>query len=332
MRMGRGAALGAASALVLLTITSSLVGVASCARFGAEDEPPAEGGSDATVAAPIDGATAIDGGSGARCDPRAPFEEPRPLVELNTDGDETSVRLSLDERRIYVARRSGAKNMPDELKAVYEYRRNGDRLEPPVRRFVAFGHLHEPTFSDDELTAYASTWKVDSWTLSITRRTSIDVDFGNPQDVPAGHVGGQNDREAYLVDSQLYFASGRSADGEALWTAATNTAAGALQPIKVKGTLLDSPPPAVDVAPVVSRDGQVLYFASNRESAAYRVFVAFAEGGSFGEPFRVTELSPDVTTRPTWLSPDLCRLYLSRLEDGKGGQNWNLWVAERKPR
>ncbi len=87
-----------------------------------------------------------------------------------------------------------------------------------------------------------------------------------------------------------------------------------------------------DGAPVVSDDGNTLYFASDRPGGqgAKDIFVATwnSTAKKFQNPIVVQELNSTGFDKPTWLSPDGCVIYLSSTRTGGLGQS-DLYMATR---
>jgi hypothetical protein len=85
---------------------------------------------------------------------------------------------------------------------------------------------------------------------------------------------------------------------------------------------------------VASADGRWLYFASSRAGGgakgeldiwvAHRVDLA----SPFGAPVNVAELNTASADRPSWISSDGCRMYLTSTREGGLGA-LDVWRAER---
>jgi len=91
-------------------------------------------------------------------------------------------------------------------------------------------------------------------------------------------------------------------------------------------------PPTLDLSPVLSSDGKTLFFATDASGdKAFRdIWEAHRDltDQDFKAARPVAELNlPDATEYPSWLSPDGCRLYMTR--NGPSGAKRNIYVAER---
>jgi hypothetical protein len=91
---------------------------------------------------------------------------------------------------------------------------------------------------------------------------------------------------------------------------------------------------AVEEFPVVNADATLIYFARSGLADAggstnANIWVAQRASATdpWNPPSLVAELNGTSDENPTWLSPDLCRLYLSSDRSGV----YELYVASRKP-
>ena len=177
----------------------------------------------------------------------------------------------------------------------------------------------EPTFPDDQRFVIFSLLYM-AGDLQIMRRME-DGSYGpaEPLDTSASY-----DINPYLQGSTLWFAASRAFSKTAIY-AAPLAADGAL----AGEAMLALADPANLGAPVVSPDGLVLYFASDREPTAglIDIWMATRDGptAQFGNLTRLDALNSDVQDYPSWISPDACRLYFTSKRDGP----YELWVAER---
>jgi hypothetical protein len=122
--------------------------------------------------------------------------------------------------------------------------------------------------------------------------------------------------EPWVSGSTVYFAFKAGDTG-----AAEDLAQGTLDGTTVRDVrfLTTVSTPASESAPVVSPDGQTIYFASMgwHEGSDYDIFVAHRADplGDFSSPPRRLTISTPTSDRPTWISPNGC-LLLFTIEDG----------------
>jgi hypothetical protein len=92
-------------------------------------------------------------------------------------------------------------------------------------------------------------------------------------------------------------------------------------------TSLDSP--QFEQGATLSYDDHVMYFGQTDPTAGMEIMVAERPDAqaAFASPVPVTALNTMDDETPTWLSPDLCRLYFESARTG----DFDLYVAERTP-
>lgn len=311
---------------------------------------PAEGGTSSEAGG--DGSTdgpASDGSDGGakRCYIDDPFEEGGARVMgIESPRREYSATLSEDELEILVS-------------GEWDYR-NDASLEPLVAiwratrptRTSAFSNITKmpfdegrvwgsPTLADDAGVLYVVGY---SDPLRFTYRTTrID---GGYSDQLTGVPIDLSGTEYLAVDTgneTIYFAQSRDDGGPlSLWKKTIARDGGAdTMPVELTelSTVVADGGDYDIAAPVISRDKEVLYFVvSERPTGANRVFRATAspKGPTTKTEFiplsikEVTEVNAgSFRSFPVWVSPDLCRLYVSQLR-GAGARD--IYVYERKPR
>ena len=93
-----------------------------------------------------------------------------------------------------------------------------------------------------------------------------------------------------------------------------------------------------DVAPVVTPDDLVIYFASSRTDGSAKgdndVWVATRTSTTepFGTPTNVTELNTTIADRPSFVTRDRCTMYLSRFDRTQSPIATAAYVATISPR
>jgi hypothetical protein len=133
--------------------------------------------------------------------------------------------------------------------------------------------------------------------------------------------------EPYATPGGLYFAS-RYANGAASLFRAVGSGT-AFAPPQQLGSLEVQPAPTAYEDPVVSSDERTIYFsAPSLAGGLADIWTASRPDPAqpFGAPHPVDELRTSSVERPTWLSPDGCRLYFVTNRTGDGSQ---LWMAAR---
>jgi Tol biopolymer transport system component len=311
----------------------------------ADDADAAGGGANPT--GPVDAARAADGAADAAdaadaavklsvCDVTGMFGVPVALGSVNTGSIESSPVLTDDELAIYFySDRPGGIGSTD----LYVARRASVTM--PFGAATALSSLNsafgesDPTITPDEKQIVFASARSGSYKLMVAERPSALADFGAPAVLADVNANNGTDSNSFLTiqnaASELWFASSRAggAGGYDLYRA-TRSGAGFSSPTPLQelNTAFD------DAAPVLSRDGLTLYFASKRTGGAsgdFDIWMARrpALASPFGAPSNVAELNTTGFDRPGWLSPDGCRLYFG---SDRGGSNTEIYVAERMPR
>ena len=342
--------------LAIACATAGAIGCATVLGIGDLDVPqaPADGAASGDDGATRDGEgsdAAIDGGASDApstvCDAHATFTVVHPLSELNrADASDLVGRLSADERQIWFV--SGpvfdGAVQPTYSAAYFASRSSRDAsfATPPT---VVPGDVNGNRDTNDlfvlpdELTAYFASDRFGGpggADIYVARRDAATFPFGTAALVP--NVNAAVDDFGVFVGAitgDLYFASGDNIQAPYvdLWVAAAQPDGGFAAPRRIPGVNAVG----YDVAPVLSADERTLYFGSDRDSLGMQIHVAYRASpqAAWSVPTAVPELQ-DVTagagfdgTRPTWLSPDNCRLYFA--SDKSSPYEADLFVAERSP-
>ena len=205
----------------------------------------------------------------------------------------------------------------------------------PLNGTATAGGEDRPTLTADGLTMLMTIF-TDSGLgidMAVATRTSAAATFSMPVPVAAINTAAL-DLSPWISEDglTLYFSSSRAGSPDIFKATRANTSGPFGAPVSV-GELNTN---AEEYAPVLSKDGLEIFFASTRDQdgmtpAREDIFHATRSTPSdgFGAPALVTELSgPTSYDSPSWVSPDRCRLmFTSDRTDGNGGSD--IWIATR---
>jgi len=284
-----------------------------------------------------------DGGDASvvGCKVEAPFTGSRPLTSLNTPVREGAATLSPDELEIIFAtewnfeKDGGLDGGGGQLYRATRRDRAADFGD--VQRLVG-ARLGEaqgsPTLTADGQTLYFIYYEV-LGTLnpgvavarkSTTTPKGLAFDVGMP--MPA--IITTPDAEDYVAVSpsgdELFL--GRTIGTEHLLYHSTRTGGGDFRDPQE----LPTPPGKDSYAPVISADGLSLYFAAaigNGSDGIYRMHRKAPGAFDPASVVEVSEVNEGGKQTPLWISPDLCRLYVSQSRAGSG--ILDLRVYEKSP-
>lgn len=282
-----------------------------------------------------DGGDGSDGGgdAGAICDKAQPFGAPVLLgAPVNTPAPEFGGRFSFDERTLYFYRNVGS---PQDL---YEASREGDALRfsaPKLLAGIAEADSNETHFtvSRDGTLAFFSSNRPgsegrDVW---VARRPGATGAWQTPERV-AALASAMNDTDTFLrPDGKvLYFASARSGGGD-LFQATVDDVGSGVPDVGAPVALAALNTADEEQAPMVTADDLTIYFSRTPAGRGDSdIFVATRATAklTFGDVTPVAELSTDFIERPTWISPDGCRMLLTSSRPGTLGES-DLFLAEK---
>jgi Tol biopolymer transport system component len=324
----------------LLSVLGALVVCAAlpsaCARFGDDTSSPVEDAATLDAAPAGDASDASDAPSliDGACWTR-PFGVPVNVPELSSVALELSVRLSPDERTAFLAtNRDGGAGGVDLYTSTRATR--SEPFGPPslLPLNTAADDTH-PSLSFDGLSLYFVSAQPSpdgggtSSDIYVAVRPTSTFPFGAPALVTA-LSGPFEDSFPYAAPTGgMYFASNR--DGEMKIFFAAQAAGSFAPPAPVDDV---HEPGTLSNLPVVSADGLWLYFASSRGGGGAQgeldIWVAQRESLTlpFGAPVNVAELNTPSSDRPSWISADGCRMYLTSTRAGGLG-DLDVWRAER---
>jgi Tol biopolymer transport system component len=312
------------------------------------DEPaataPGPTGSDAAAGADAPAIDTSDGGADASasdaaappCDTTKPFGAPLLVPGVNTAEDDSSPSLAADEKTIFLTRLNATDF------DVYVATRTD--------RFGAFGDaelvpgVNVPSFDGDPLVSYdgklffmssvrSAPGTVGGADMFVASRDPVTGVIGALAPIP-GLNSTANDGQGYLTSgTEMIFVSARADAG-----APVNLYRGRFEDGGVTdvSAIAELTTPFAESNPVLSPDGETLYFATDRTDAvpsSTQTNIWSAErmpSGSFGSPAPVPELNSASKDYPKWISPDGCRLYLQSDRPGVG--KLDIYVAERPKR
>jgi Tol biopolymer transport system component len=317
-------------------VVSALL-VLACGRFG--DEEPSSAPDAATAEVSADGALGSDTGEGpdagdGSCWTRR-FGAPVFVPQLSSDAIEVNVRLSPDERTAFVAsNRDGGLGGVDLYTSTRPTRTDPFNAPSPLALNTVFEDTH-PSLSFDGLALYFGSTRPDpdggttATNIYVSRRGTSTLPFVGATYVPE-LSGPSDDSFPYSAPSGgIYFASTRLGEMDLFFAAPAGASFGVPVPIENAHE-----PGTISNLPVSSADGLWLYFASSRTSGGAKgeldiwVMHRASLESAFGPPVNVEELNTTSSDRPSWISGDGCRIYLTSTREGGIG-NLDVWRAER---
>jgi hypothetical protein len=282
-------------------------------------------GSTGTPETSVPNDAAFDAGP---CSALAPFTTIAPLSSLSTPAEESVAHLRQDESLAFITRGASV--------AFYDRQSNG-AWDGGAGVEINAGNADNVRLTDDLLSGYYNAYLgggINSQRIHAVSRGTTSTPFtGSGGRLELGAQNLEADFEPFVLPDQqtLYFVTSRANDAggnSQLWFAKRAGGSSWTPPQPVPGV---SSVPG-ERRPVVSSDEKVIYFASERvANAKQNVFVGVRADKS--APFvvsEVTELSTASDEYPSWISPDLCRLYFVSDRAGGPGQR-DVWLASRKP-
>jgi len=247
-----------------------------------------------------------------RCDPRAPFTSVRLVSELNIQLD-GGPRLSFDELTAYYHASIDAGTTYQIWMAKRVSR--DVPFDPPAIIFNN-GASFWPAISPDELSMVYDQGA----DLYLATRGDTTQTFANESLLAAVSGGGTQTTPFWsAADNQLYYTISEVTNG-AIHSVPMPSFNG-------KQLVAGLDTAATERAPVLSHDGTVIYFM--RHVATEDIFMAQRADlqSPWSTPVHVPEVGSTDNDAPSWLSPDLCRLYLESARSG----GYDIYLAERTP-
>lgn len=318
-------------------------GATACAAIlGVDDgEPRTDGGApDTSVAdsARADaGADAADAAPKSVCSTATAFGASTAFASLNTVGTSDSYpRLTPDELTIvFASDRAGSLGL-DLYGATRPTRQSPFNSPATLGASVNTKFAEsEPALSPDGLTLYFASARglAPQWDIWASSRATAQDVFGAPINLAALNTPA-TDWSPYFTSagSVLLFASTRNSSTSLLY-ASSFVDGGYGAPATLSG-MTDAGVGHNDRDGALSKDGLVLYFASDRAGGQGGMDIWLAtradKNSPFGAPKPVTELNTPGDEYPGWISDDLCRVYFSTNKTPNNG-DFDLFVSERAP-
>jgi hypothetical protein len=303
-----------------------------------EDPGTPDGRTDATTPdATVDGPNADDGGTlgdatslfDGPCDPAKPFGAPSPDVfaALNRDGGrDESMWLLPDEKTVYFTTN---REPPDGGSASFDiYRATRPSKDvafaaPEIVRGISDTAVdaeeHGPVVLEDERTAFftkakaGTTYTYDAWWV---KRSSSSDPWGGGQTISLLNTAGIEGPTDYS-ENTLWF----NRDGKT-FRVPFNVQTGAL------GTITEVTELGESYTAHLSADGLRIYYGKRVPGSGTDIWTAVRP--AFDKPFEklaaVAELNTSANEWPNWISPDGCRLYITRT---RVADDNDLFVATR---
>ena len=304
---------------------------AGCALVLGLDDGTPRGAADAGPDVIADAAPDRDAAP-IRCDPTKPFGVPVLLAELSSSATDTNPKLTEDELELaFQSTRDSGVGGEDLYLAARAIPSGLFGAPVAISALNLPGYDADPVFSKDALTLYFATDRpmtgdggggaYDLWTATRASRTTP---FGSPAPLE-GANSAKNEQFPSLSATAIYFASNRGTNYDIYRGDLGPSGVSSVTPVVAIDSL------QTETSPVINGDETVLFFASNRSdaSADFDIWVSVRASATVNwpPPTDVTEVSSTEIDVPSWISPDLCRLYLTSYRSGTP----KPYVATRTP-
>lgn len=287
-------------------------------------------------------ASATDAGSGdpdgvtARCDRAQPFGAPVRLSALSSASAEIGVELTDDQLDGFLwSDRSGADTLYETTRASTTDTFGALDTLPALAGFAPAGFAapsvgvspdRDPCPSGDGLSVVFGSLRpgAGDWDLWLATRPTRTSPFAPPVALTSINTANAN-WGAYLTSSGLglYYVEGT--DLRVAYRANTTTTTFSAPTVLAELNTADA-----EFEPTVTPDELTILFASSRAGGQGGLDIWQATRASksdaFSAPTAVSELNTTGDDIPSWISPDLCELYLTQSTMTNG---WDLFVARR---
>jgi hypothetical protein len=299
-------------------------------------------GSDPPLTPPDDDDAAVPDGGAPQEDAATPddgscwnrrFGEPVPIPGLSSNLVDLRVSLSPDERTAYFSRGDGGVTF-DLYTSTRATVADPWSVPSPMTGLNSAQNEIHPSLAPDNRTLYFSTvGSVDAGggntDIFVSQRGSTTEQFTTAAIVP-GINSPLLDHSPYRIEGAIFFSSLRNGGTDVQLFEAKKDGGGFSTPAPIAE--LNVPGVTYHQDPVASADGLILFFSSTRPGGRgdFDIWMAMRPSASeaFGVPVNVGEVNTASIDRPSWISPDGCRLYIT--SDRPGGQgDLDSWVATR---
>ena len=293
----------------------AFVGAGCALVLGIEDGTPRGAPLDAGADVLADGAPDVEAGPPPRCDPTKAFGAPVLLAELTSAATDSNPKLTEDELELaFQSTRDSGVGGDDLYLAVRSVPTGPFGSVVPISALNLPGYDADPAFSRDALTLYFASDRPGAgdagglYDLWAATRASRSAPFASPAPL-AGANSAKNEQFPSVAGNAIYFTSARGPSYDIYRGDLGPTGVSSVTPVAAVNTVL------TETSPAVSADETVLFFASNRDDAGndFDIWVSVRASASvnWGAPVLVPEVSSPQIDVPSWISPDLCRLYLT---------------------
>jgi hypothetical protein len=293
---------------------------------GGNDASTIADGTTNADASSSDGGSSNDGG----CDWASPFDLPVLIAELSSGSDDQTVRLTLDELTGYLTTKRG--NGLGQLYVASRSSPSAAFAMPTIVNGIDGGQNEfQASITADQLTLFFDSDRPDGGVRHIysASRASTASDFSNvvERDGELGTPTDQHYRAFVMPDALALYYTGPADD----ISRASRVAA--MDPFSAGVPVTELNSASQETLPTLTPDELVVYFGSDRPGGAGGLDIwtarRSAKNQPFGAPIRVMEASSNNDDIPSWISADLCRLYMySNRPGGMGG--YDVYLATRK--
>jgi hypothetical protein len=287
------------------------------------------GAGDAIVDAAPDASADAAGDAGLGCDPKKAFGVPQ-LVAVSGNGavDTENARLDTSEKEIFFQQYASNYSYVLDATRTSTTAAFGAATAIPSIDTTPTADNWDQMLGADDLTLVFSSDRDGPDHLFITTRPNPSGAFGAPSPIAAINATSYGGSKPYIQGQNiaLWYTSGPNGNGDIYVAQPDGNGSYALgAPVVEINTTAD------EGFPVVSADGLVIYFFRDDPDAGQNEDIWTATRASttapFDTPTRVDELATPQDDDPSWLSPDLCRLYLTNDTTGHTA----VYVASRTP-
>ena len=247
-----------------------------------------------------------------------------------TTGNNAEGRLSPDELTIYFYSDRGGND--DVYTATRASTTDAFGTPQPLTSVNTTSAEGWPSVTSDGLTLFLESNVSGKYAVYVATRTTLVAQFSAPALVANLNFSGSDNGQSNVLpdESAIYFVSNQGGGSYDVYRAARNSGGQFGTPAQV--STINTP--SDEYAPTPTSDELVLYFGSARSDSPAKggMDIWMAKRASttdtFDPPTNVQELNTANFEWPDWLSPDRCRLYLTRTT-GTVTSPRSIYVATR---